>query len=120
MHHQEVMINGRRCQVQASAYSILSLICDNPGVNKDYWFWIDSLCIDQENPSEKSEQVKVMGTLYKTASRTLVWLGEDTSEVHGALDLLKYLAWFGPDNRGEISISPEEWETLGSFWKRPW
>ena len=39
------------------------------------WLWIDALCIDQENDDERSEQVGRMGSIYKSASRILVWLG---------------------------------------------
>jgi hypothetical protein len=37
--------------------------------------WIDSVCIDQNNPEEQAEQVKYMHLIYKQAERVLVWLG---------------------------------------------
>jgi hypothetical protein len=37
--------------------------------------WIDALCIDQENNVERTQQVKRMGSIYKSAERVLVWLG---------------------------------------------
>ncbi|KAH8767478.1 hypothetical protein F5883DRAFT_419154, partial [Diaporthe sp. PMI_573] len=37
---------------------------------------IDCLCIDQKNDFERAEQVKLMGTLFRRAYRTLVWLGQ--------------------------------------------
>lgn len=139
-HEKEVVINGRSCQVQASVYPILCLICDTPDVHKDSWFWIDSLCINQSNFCERSEQVKLMGKLYKTAQRTLVWLGEDTPKVHGALGILKRIALISSkirkknckkkrnENRGgnrkenckNISITDHEEEILREFWNRPW
>jgi len=39
------------------------------------YLWIDALCIDQENVTERSHQVNLMGTIYKSAKRVLVWLG---------------------------------------------
>jgi hypothetical protein len=44
--------------------------------------WADALCINQEDPEERSRQVSMMGKIYRSASRVLVWLGvnEDGSE----------------------------------------
>lgn len=38
--------------------------------------WIDALCINQEDDWERSQQVSIMGSIYGTANRTIVWLGE--------------------------------------------
>jgi hypothetical protein len=39
------------------------------------WLWIDALCIDQSDPWEKLEQVKMIGKIFKGAMQTIVWLG---------------------------------------------
>lgn len=41
------------------------------------YFWIDALCIDQDNLSERLHQVRSMSQIYKQARKILVWLGED-------------------------------------------
>ncbi|KAK3718490.1 hypothetical protein LTR37_004994 [Vermiconidia calcicola] len=38
--------------------------------------WIDAVCINQDDGSEKSSQVQMMGRIYKSATTVLVWLGE--------------------------------------------
>ncbi|KAF5621724.1 het domain protein [Fusarium sp. NRRL 25303] len=38
-------------------------------------FWIDSICINQEDTTERSQQVSIMGKIYSQSIRTLVWLG---------------------------------------------
>lgn len=38
--------------------------------------WIDALCINQSDIEERNQQVKQMGLIYQTASRTIVWFGE--------------------------------------------
>ncbi|MCJ1397003.1 hypothetical protein MMC11_000195 [Xylographa trunciseda] len=40
--------------------------------------WIDSICIDQNNYIEKTEQLQLVGTVYSNAVRVLVWLGLPT------------------------------------------
>ena len=40
------------------------------------WLWIDAICIDQNIIAEKSQQVAMMGEIYKRANVVLIWLGE--------------------------------------------
>lgn len=39
-------------------------------------FWIDALCIDQDDVFEKQQQIPLMGQIYRRAQLCLVWLGE--------------------------------------------
>jgi hypothetical protein len=47
--------------------------------------WVDALCINQADHGERAQQVAMMAQIYSRAARTLVWLGEDTEEVDGAV-----------------------------------
>ena len=38
--------------------------------------WIDAICIDQGNDVERSEQVQRMSSIYRSADRVVIWLGE--------------------------------------------
>ncbi|KAH9207768.1 heterokaryon incompatibility protein-domain-containing protein, partial [Leptodontidium sp. 2 PMI_412] len=38
-------------------------------------FWIDALCINQEEVSERNDQVHQMGRIYRSAVKVIVWLG---------------------------------------------
>jgi len=38
--------------------------------------WIDQLCIDQENVSEREQQVNQMRDIYRNAVRAVAWLGD--------------------------------------------
>ncbi|CZT22018.1 uncharacterized protein RCC_07887 [Ramularia collo-cygni] len=40
-------------------------------------FWADQVCIDQQNMSERSQQVVLMSEVYSQAENVLVWLGMD-------------------------------------------
>lgn len=42
------------------------------------YFWIDSICLDQSNHSERNEQVQRMGDIYSQAHHVLSWMGEDS------------------------------------------
>ncbi|KAF5008669.1 hypothetical protein FDECE_5081 [Fusarium decemcellulare] len=39
--------------------------------------WIDAICINQEDPKERSAQVLLMGKIYSAAEQAVVWLGPD-------------------------------------------
>ncbi|KAH6639038.1 heterokaryon incompatibility protein-domain-containing protein [Boeremia exigua] len=39
--------------------------------------WADAVCINQKDLKERGRQVKLMGQVYSTARRVLVWLGPD-------------------------------------------
>jgi hypothetical protein len=43
------------------------------------YLWIDAICINQDNKTEKSLQVSMMGQIYSKARRVLVWLGSNSS-----------------------------------------
>jgi hypothetical protein len=53
--------------------------------------WIDAICIDQCNVSERSQQVGIMRQIYKQAKKTLVWLGPETADTARAFELIPYL-----------------------------
>jgi Heterokaryon incompatibility protein (HET) len=39
--------------------------------------WIDSICTNQEDLNERDDQVKLMGEVFKRASRLFTWIGEE-------------------------------------------
>jgi hypothetical protein len=51
--------------------------------------WADATCINQENLEERSQQERIMSTIYSTAIRTLVWLGTNNDDNTEAIPLIK-------------------------------
>ena len=49
--------------------------------------WVDALCIDQENKSEKTEQVTMMSNIYFKATRVIAWLGIESERYDGFVGL---------------------------------
>ncbi|KAF2264100.1 hypothetical protein CC78DRAFT_464340, partial [Lojkania enalia] len=39
-------------------------------------FWVDALCINQNDVLEKTEQIKKMKQIYSQADQVIMWLGE--------------------------------------------
>jgi Heterokaryon incompatibility protein (HET) len=75
--------------------------------------WIDSICIDQLNITERNYQVQHMRPIYEDAPRTLVWLGEegDAGEAINFLVEMDNLMWgsgvvdnLAPDQPSAIGV----------------
>lgn len=49
--------------------------------------WIDALCINQADSSERNHQVKHMGTIYSQALEVLVWLGPGSERFDQFFDI---------------------------------
>ena len=52
--------------------------------------WIDSICINQSDLQERAEQIKIMGNIYKSAYRDLLWVGADTGKYSQVLPILEH------------------------------
>ncbi|KAH7067901.1 heterokaryon incompatibility protein-domain-containing protein [Paraphoma chrysanthemicola] len=56
--------------------------------------WIDAICINQEDETEKPIQIGMMNEIYRSAQKVWVWLGRAIDEEHisRAIDLLPNIA----------------------------
>ncbi|KAL8916279.1 MAG: hypothetical protein Q9208_008608 [Pyrenodesmia sp. 3 TL-2023] len=54
--------------------------------------WVDALCIDQGNTSERTRQVGYMRLVYKHAARTIVWLGLKSPGIEEVFQLAELVA----------------------------
>ena len=50
-------------------------------------FWIDAICINQQNSEEQTHQVNRMASIYQNAHRAIYWLGKTNLQVHGGVNL---------------------------------
>lgn len=90
-----ILLNGKEFHVRTSLHAALQAILnqrskaiddipslgtfvDQPKTWK--FFWIDALCIDQENIPERNHQVGLMKQIYSNATFVLAWLGEATEK----------------------------------------
>ncbi|KAI4864754.1 heterokaryon incompatibility protein-domain-containing protein [Hypoxylon rubiginosum] len=80
---------------------------------KPVTMWINALCIDQDDLTERSEQVKKMHELYLQAENVSIWLGDGTSEgapnpqdcfqfLEDMLDLKNLDRFFGPGSEDDV------------------
>jgi hypothetical protein len=60
--------------------------------DKSRVFWIDAICVNQEDLEERSRQVERMSDIYKLAERVVVWLGPESNDSTLALQVLEMLS----------------------------
>ncbi|KAH6898544.1 hypothetical protein B0T10DRAFT_453869 [Thelonectria olida] len=44
---------------------------------QETYLWVDSICVNFKDASERARQVEQLGCIYKAAEKTIVWLGPD-------------------------------------------
>lgn len=103
-------------------------------------FWIDAICINQEDLDERAEQVVHMPSIYKMAYRVVVWLGPEFADSKLACRTIKKLAsqigyskdlelvflrpgctkpdWFRNDRI--LPFTKQQWQSLDSLFNRQW
>jgi hypothetical protein len=103
--------------------------------------WIDAICINQIDLTERSRQVSWMGQIYRKASRTVVFLGEQEKDSETALRLIADLGskivvdWtdytLSSSEKGKsephwatfrapLDYSPDELRAIYRLLHRPW
>jgi hypothetical protein len=54
--------------------------------------WVDAICINQEDSSERASQVDLMGEIYSRASACVIWLGPGSRQLHEAFSFFKLVS----------------------------
>ena len=82
---REIVVNGSPVSISENAFVALMHLRNENSVRR---VWIDAICINQLNDSERAHQVKMMKDIYQRSTRVLVWLGPARRESDSGLDLL--------------------------------
>jgi Heterokaryon incompatibility protein (HET) len=74
-----IEIDGKDYKIRRNLYQFIHIL-RRP--HESWYLWADAICIDQTNLKEKSEQVSVIGQIFRQATVVRVWLGlhQDGSE----------------------------------------
>ena len=85
---KEIRVNGLPLVVPAAAAEVLQHLREPTAVKV---VWIDSICINQTNDSERNHQVAIMGHIYQKTAKTLVWLGPADESTRSAVESLDHI-----------------------------
>jgi len=108
----QIILNGEAFNVGVNLWHAIRRLRhqDEPEV-----FWIDAICINQNDIPERNAQVLIMGDIYEQAEEVVIWLGEEADDSSLAFDLIHMWGlaghfFYGPGDR--VSIESEEAGTL--------
>ncbi|KXS97446.1 hypothetical protein AC578_7364 [Pseudocercospora eumusae] len=106
--------------VRKNLLRFLRQVASSPRHNREL-FWIDALCIDQDDQAERTHQVGLMSMIYRRADYVLVWLGPAYGNSKEALRGLR--------RQSVPSLAKVWWTTEGAairrlcqraYWSRLW
>ncbi|KAI5466983.1 heterokaryon incompatibility protein-domain-containing protein [Mariannaea sp. PMI_226] len=97
----QIYVNGGSFTISRSLHDALKQLRQN-GVQS--WFWVDSICIQQSDPEEKTHQVRQMHAIYTQANLVYIWLGLGSDDSDRAMD---FISRIGP--RGLAVGSADLW-----------
>ncbi|CAG8960313.1 hypothetical protein HYFRA_00012387 [Hymenoscyphus fraxineus] len=98
-----VLLDGKVLEIGENLYRFLSrwqqalsidqdderiVRAESAGLATPEYMWIDAICINQKDNSERSSQVALMGRIYSQCQNTYAWLGEEDSFSRIALKTL--------------------------------
>lgn len=135
-----IKLNGHNCFITKNLHGLLTRLRakKTPG-----YYWVDAVCIDQENIPERGQQVQLMKAIYETAEQVLVWLGPSSEDSDVAMDFVDEMTdaerndeGIMPDDDDEDAAiernvawlrasladpkSARKWRALARLFLRPW
>lgn len=90
VYSSKIEVNGRTFGVTQNVFDMLSLLLKRGLFQRP--IWIDAVCIDQSNTSERSQQVASMRYIYQKADTVHICLGNGTERSVETIESLKAVA----------------------------
>lgn len=122
-----ISIDGAKLPVLNSLQPFFEVLKTKGTALDGSWWWIDSICINQEDNQEKNSQVALMEAIYTQAGMATVWLGESSADSDKAVDFIHAIEK-GIQDVGSATLERElrlevyssSWEALESLFVRRW
>jgi len=127
-----ILCNRKPVMVTKNLHDFLHLYSCSQNLQHQGYIWIDAICINQEDPHERSQQVNLMAEIYQTATGVVIWLGEEDESTAPAFELFRALAALSPQRRHDLdprdvirnsSVVFEDlghWKALTRLFRRTW
>lgn len=82
----QIICDGSVLTIRRNLYDALSHIY-NIALQREKLtaIWVDAVCINQEDETEKGEQIKMMHKIYSGATSVVIWLGPDETNDAGSI-----------------------------------
>lgn len=124
---EQILLNGVKHPIPSSLFGALMALREK---REKVFVWADALCINQQNMVEKSNQIKLMASIYAKAKFVAIWLGPEADRSPSAVTFLQELS-----DRSRSGVWPKSWavskendENIAavarlfsrSYWQRLW
>jgi hypothetical protein len=120
---RSIYTNGIRRDVPRNLEEALRALRDLKETRLGMCYWVDSLCIDQDNVEERNEQVKRMKEIYRRARAVIVWLGQEERTDRNAVQTMRHLCR-DPYVENTLQLPADlqlnGWPALFAFMQKPY
>ncbi|PVH96900.1 HET-domain-containing protein, partial [Periconia macrospinosa] len=79
MLSNQIQVNGQMIPITANLGDAVGAIYEYAR-ERNMMLWADSICINQADIQERSQQVRLMNTIYRSAEIVAIWLGAAADE----------------------------------------
>jgi hypothetical protein len=87
-----ILMHGAALSVRSNIWNFLQQMRSTIESITGY-LWIDAICINQEDISERGQQVAIMGQIYSQAEFVYVWLGSGSQKIEQLIRDLNGFDW---------------------------
>ena len=87
-----ILCDGAKLFITRNLHAALKAMVRTVTSLQDSFYWIDQVCIDQKNVEERESQIKLMGDVYKQASRCAAYVGDPSGDDLEALVMINNLS----------------------------
>lgn len=136
-----VQVDGKHLQVPKNTEAALKSLLCHPSTlrassNSDLtegsetYVWIDAICINQLDASERSKQVSLMRTIYSKAEEVFIWLGDADDRAAEAATCRVHNLFLGCMSRFDggslVDVLAKEdaragdWDVISPLYASPW
>ncbi|KAJ4211498.1 hypothetical protein NW759_012410 [Fusarium solani] len=127
-----IIANGNKVQISQTVENALRRLRFR---QKPRWLWVDQLCINQIDETEKSHQVHQMHSIYSDADQVIAWLGtgdektdlicrlmRDTGRAIRQRDVEALKKLYGKDGSVDLAAAKEAFHGFSErrYWTRLW
>lgn len=136
-----VLCNGQTLELTENLWLALNRLCGvgDATVDDEPLLWVDSICVDYDNPSEREQHVGLADKIFRQAQRVVLWLGPMVNvdmeiRILSVLSGLASIPFEAYDNNSSLNpdsfssfkelgvdpIADSDWFHIMDFFMRPW
>ncbi|OAL51533.1 HET-domain-containing protein, partial [Pyrenochaeta sp. DS3sAY3a] len=108
-----IVVDDKKREVRKNLAQALSALRRD---DEDLILWVDALCINQLNVSERNHQVALMAQIYQQAKEVYIYLGETSDHIGSAMQIMREAR---NDERDSIHLR-DALKGLREMLERPW